>query len=517
MEQENTEKDMDNQKSSGCCTPKDNSTTDLVVEKFVEDGCSPKSAGSYSPQIPVQSPEEYMQHIRNISKELQKQREVHIKSSSPPSQTAKDRWFIHSTNGEILFGSVIVVNAVYMGVETDYKRENFDLMWFSMECAFLFIFSVELIMRIVAERSGFVKIRWNWFDAFLVMISFLDVCVLTPVSLAGDNANSDLAVVNLFRAARLARLARILRILRILRYLRELLILIRGIYGALKALGWATGLLVLVLYVTAIFTTKLMGKNPHVQGDDGEAAMYFGTMLKSMFTLFQIVTLEGWNEVARHMMADDAVGFSVSIFFVLFLMFTNLALLNLITGVIFDNVLRLSKQVEIDHMEAMEKERLESILRLEKVFEEADFDNNGIITLDEFRDNVRSNEAMQAELKRFGIGVYDAESLFVLLDYDCKGSLKAEEFVDGCLKARGPATAKQVLGLQTNANTMWSNAHSLGVCSHMKISSFEERLQNIEETLERLLKESVADDDLLNRVEDRLIKLLQDGTSSKVV
>lgn len=91
----------------------------------------------------------------------------------------------------------------------------------------------------------------------------------------------------------------VLRALRVLR-LVSLVPSMRRVIGALlKALpGTASivGLLGLVLYVLAVMATKLYS---------AIAPEFFGTLGASLFTLFQIMTVEGWPDVARSVMTQS--------------------------------------------------------------------------------------------------------------------------------------------------------------------------------------------------------------------
>lgn len=411
------------------------------------------------------------------------ERQQHMLSKKIMSNTSEwDGWVIHSPKAEMLFGSVIVVNSIYMGIEADIRSDDtFQIEWYLVECVFFTIFLIELLMRLVAEKCRFFCIAWNLFDAFLVGISFLDLCVVTPTKLqSGDEKDTNVAILNIIRVTRLVRLARILRILRLLRFLRELLLLVKSIVGAVKTLIWVSLLLLVVLFITAIIVTKLIQRVDHLEHNE-KAQMYFGSLIESMFTLFQLVTVEAWNDVARDMMDDDAIGFWVAILFVLFLCLTNLTLLNLMSGVIFDNVLKISKEDQSDHtIEAMERERIDCVCRLREAFEAADINHDGLLTLTELRDSLEKNEQVMDELGKLGLGLWDAKEVFTLLDFDRSGSLTAEEFMEGCLRARGSATAKHMLGLQAATHHMWFNIHVQCSTSLKALVDLEERLAKME-------------------------------------
>merc|ERR1719379_18091 len=104
--------------------------------------------------------------------------------------------------------------------------------------------------------------------------------------------------VMVLRIVRILRLLRVLRILRLFRFFRELLLLAQGIMGAMRALGWAVTLIMLVLYICAIFINKLLGdqvgnaEEDMLEGSAKTRNEWFGTVGRSLFTLFQLMSLE---------------------------------------------------------------------------------------------------------------------------------------------------------------------------------------------------------------------------------
>ena len=83
-------------------------------------------------------------------------------------------------------------------------------------------------------------------------------------------------------------------------------------------------LLLLVLYVSSVMATKLFGvTNPE----------YFGTLGASAFSLFKVMTLEGWPDIADTVIKNHPWAWS---FFVIYILVTSFAVLNLFIGIIVD-------------------------------------------------------------------------------------------------------------------------------------------------------------------------------------
>ncbi len=83
----------------------------------------------------------------------------------------------------------------------------------------------------------------------------------------------------------------------------------------------------LVFYVFAVIATKLFG---------GEFPQWFGTIGESMYSLFQIMTLESWSMgIVRPVMVQFPYAWS---FFVVFIIVSSFTVLNLFIAIIVDSM-----------------------------------------------------------------------------------------------------------------------------------------------------------------------------------
>ena len=78
----------------------------------------------------------------------------------------------------------------------------------------------------------------------------------------------------------------------------------------------------LVLYVSAVLATNLFGV---------VAPEFFGNLGASLFTLFQVMTVEGWPDIARRVMAQSPYAW---MFFVAYLLIATFMVLNLFIAVV---------------------------------------------------------------------------------------------------------------------------------------------------------------------------------------
>lgn len=211
------------------------------------------------------------------------------------------RALLESRHTQRLIVAVIVVNAVTLGLETvPPVLERHGPLLHAVDRIALGVFVVELVAKIYAYRAGFVRDRWNLFDTVIVGVS------LIPHS-------GGLTVL---------RALRILRALRLISVVPSLRRVVSALLGAMPGVASIAALLVLVLYVAAVMASKLFGAT---------APEHFGDLGSSLFTLFRIMSGEGWSDVARAVMVHHRWAW---IFFVGFILVCTFVVLNLFIAVI---------------------------------------------------------------------------------------------------------------------------------------------------------------------------------------
>ena len=218
-----------------------------------------------------------------------------------PSLRERVRLFIESLRFERAIATLIIANAITLGIETSPAVvARFGAVLQVFDQTVLGVFVIELLARSFVYRSRFFRDPWRGFDFVVVGIALLP---------AG-------AAFTVMRA---------LRVLRVLR-LVSLVPSMRGVVGALltalPGMASIVGLLGLVLYVSAVMATKLFG---------AIAPELFGHLGASLFTLFQVMTVEGWPDIARGVMAQSPYAW---IFFVVYLLVATFMVLNLFIAVV---------------------------------------------------------------------------------------------------------------------------------------------------------------------------------------
>lgn len=417
--------------------------------------------------------------------ELQSPR--HLLSSRTISLSARKevmilrQWMIQLVSSRVFVVSgvlAILANAVFIGIELDLKTDDNEAIWNAFEAAFTGFFTIELLCRFAASQS----IRrcffdaWNVFDAVVVSASLADVFI---TAMAGSSGMTNFASL---RVVRLARVARVVRLLRFLDGLRRLLV---GILNAFSTLVWTWILLALVVYIFSIIATRLIG-----QSNSENAALddYFGTVVKSMFTLFQVTTASGWSDIAALAVKVEPW---TAFFFMIYLHVTTFAILNVMMAVIVENTLdqagntrsKFERKKLLSHRQAFQE--------IFKVFKDADSNADGLLNKDEYAALIKRAD-MSKHFESLGLKTGEVENLFGILDYDGSGCLDATEFVHGLLKAVGKAKARDIMAAHCSLKKMEKEAKrqiaALAESTNSQISGIEKGVADLRSTVKALAK-----------------------------
>ena len=201
---------------------------------------------------------------------------------------------------------VILFNAVVLGLETSKPVMNTaGSLIIALDTACLVIFVAELLAKIYARGLRFFLNAWNIFDFLVVGIA------LVPA--AGG--------LSVLRALRILRLLRVVSVAPTLRRVVE------GFISALPGMASVFLLMGVIFYIAAVIATKLFADS---------FPDWFGSLGASLYTLFQVMTLESWSMgIVRPVMEVHPEAW---MFFVPFILITTFAVVNLLVGLIVNSM-----------------------------------------------------------------------------------------------------------------------------------------------------------------------------------
>lgn len=231
--------------------------------------------------------------------------------------------WIESTGVQRIIIALIVVNAAILGMETSPAlMAGYGEYLIAADQLILSVFVAEILIKLIATGRRFFSAPWNIFDFVVVGIA------LVP-------ASGPLAVL---RALRVLRVLRLISVVPRLRFVVEALL--RAIPGILS-IGV---LLIILFYVFAVMATSLYGS---------VFSEWFGSIGKSMYSLFQIMTLESWSMgIVRPVMTEFPYAW---MFFVPFILVATFTILNLFIGIVVDTMQSMHQNEHAqdrDHIEA---------------------------------------------------------------------------------------------------------------------------------------------------------------------
>ena len=221
---------------------------------------------------------------------------------------------------------LIVVNAVTLGLETSPAiMASAGPALVMLDHAMLTVFVIELAIRIGAYGRSFFRDPWSLFDFVVVGVA------LAP-------ATENFSVL---------RALRVLRVLRLITAVPQMRRVVGGLLSALPGLGAVVAVLALMFYVAAVMATQIFGST---------FPSWFGTLPKSLYSLFQIMTLESWSMgIVRPVMEVYPYAWA---FFVPFILIATFTMLNLFIAVVV-NAMQSYHEMEAEHPEAVHTEHAE--------------------------------------------------------------------------------------------------------------------------------------------------------------
>ncbi len=248
--------------------------------------------------------------------------EVLIAADTANTLRARAARLVLSTGFQRTVIGLILLNAVTLGLETSPSvMAAAGGVLTVLDTGLLWLFTAELALRIYAFRGRFFRDPWGIFDLIVVGIAWMP-------------ATGPLSVL---------RALRVLRVLRMISVVPSLRHVVEAMLHALPGMGSIVLLMGLIFYVFAVMATKLYGE---ILPDR------FGSMGASLYTLFQMMTLESWSEAnVRPILETQPLAW---MFFVPFILLATFVVLNLFIGVIVDSIQTLRAERESADVRAAE-------------------------------------------------------------------------------------------------------------------------------------------------------------------
>ena len=216
---------------------------------------------------------------------------------------------VNSNWFEYFIIAVIIVNGIILGLETSstISRLYGDWLYLGNDIA-LGVFIVEAALKMLAlwpRPHRYFRDGWNVFDFLIIAFA------LVP-------ATGQFAMI--------ARLARLLRVVRLISAIRDLRLIVAALVRSIPSVGHVMMLMSIVAYIYAIMGHQLFHEH------DPE---HWGTLGRSLLTLFNITTLDNWTQIMNAAMEHHPWSW---VYFVSFVVVGTFVVINLFIAIIINSL-----------------------------------------------------------------------------------------------------------------------------------------------------------------------------------
>jgi voltage-gated sodium channel len=218
--------------------------------------------------------------------------------------------------------ALIIINAVTLGLETSSRAmEAAGGLLKLVDRLLLAVFVTEILVKLYAFGGRFFRNPWNVFDFLVVGIALIP-------------STGPLTVL------------RVLRLLRLVSMVPRFRFVVESLLRAIPGILSIAGLLLILFYIAAVMATGLFGSS---------FPQWFGSIGESMYSLFQIMTLESWSMgIARPVMEVYPWAWA---YFVPFILIATFTMLNLFIAIIVSTM-----QSMVEEQKAQETEEIGAVV-----------------------------------------------------------------------------------------------------------------------------------------------------------
>jgi len=173
----------------------------------------------------------------------------------------------------------IIIFLLYFPQINEHSHELYKGLEY-IDLIFVLVFLIEAIVKI--RHFGFknyLSDKWNIFDFFIVIVSMPALLTFFPF-FTGPHTSF----------VKILRLGRMVRLFRFLSFIPRMEIIMVGLSRAIKASVFVMIALVFLNFILALFTCHFYSEI---------APEYFYDPAVSMYYIFQLFTIEGWNEIPQ--------------------------------------------------------------------------------------------------------------------------------------------------------------------------------------------------------------------------
>ena len=233
---------------------------------------------------------------------------------------------------------LVLINTVLLGLDRYGQSESEKNLLSNINIVITAVFIGELVLKLAG--MGLVKYfsdSMNYLDFAVVIFSLVEIIFLN-----GQGALSSFRTLRIFRVIRLIRTFRVLRVARLLRTLRSMQTIIEVIGKTIGSFAYIGLLLLIFILIYALFGMQLYGGRFNFP--DGTPRQNFNSFNKAFLSIFQILTMENWQDLLYSSMRAQNSALS-AIYMISWIFIGNYVLLNLFLAIMLDAFSEVDEQI----------------------------------------------------------------------------------------------------------------------------------------------------------------------------
>merc|ERR1712032_1292382 len=255
------------------------------------------------------------------------------------------------------------------------------------------------------------------------------------------------------RSLRLFRITKVLRVLRVVKTFKELQLIMNCITGSLMSMVWSVVMLGIMYYMFSLMLVLQTGLylSEGISKEDDDLIFFFGSVRAGMWTLFKATF--GGDDWQLYYVEVEKLGFSAAVVWFLFVVFTQVALMNILTGIFVESALQLADGDAQSQALKHEEKSLDDALELARLCREWDRDQSNLMSKAEFVKMSQSDE-FSRYVRFIGLDISNITSFFDLISDPEEKAVSIKTFVASCMRLRGWAKSADMLNVMLDMKTI---------------------------------------------------------------
>lgn len=241
------------------------------------------------------------------------------------------RSFITSKHVEAILLLLVFLNTLILSLD-GLLDPSYDSFIMNSNDAFTILFGIEMLIKLYGFGiKGYCQQKINLFDGMLVMFSIFEFFMQ-----GSQSFSNAIKTVKVFRAIRVLRVTRLLRNLKFMKIITEV------IMSSLEQFAYIALLLLLFMIIFSLIGMQIFGGYFQFENPENYPRQRFDTFLDSFLTVFQIMTMENWNDIYQLAISSSQNIIISLIYLLIGIFFGNYIILNLFLAILLEGFTNVS-------------------------------------------------------------------------------------------------------------------------------------------------------------------------------